>query len=526
MSDREFIAAKINDLKNGQMKSVSIDGNEILLCKIENKFFALGAHCTHYGAPLVDGVLNGDRIVCPWHHACFNARTGDRLEPPANDSLPKYETKIDGDNLIVMLPEKIVGSRLPNLSKRGKNNHQQFVIIGGGAAGYSAAQTLREEGFSGRIILITQEDCEPYDRPNLSKDYLAGDAEGSWIPLRSNDFYDELDIEVMLNKKVLNINFSNKSIMLSDNENIKYNKLLLATGGEARKLKIPGEDLKNVFTLRSFEDSKKIIEASKRASKAVIIGASFIGMETAYSLRKRGLQITVISQEEIPFEKVFGREVGNLFKKLHEDNGVKFRLSFSLKEFVGKEKVQAVLLQNGDRIETDLVVLGVGVKPSTSFLKNLNLLPDGSVKVDEYFKIQDDVFAAGDIATYTDWRTGEDMRIEHWRTAEQQGRIAALNMLDKKNPNKIVPFFWTSQVGLSLNYVGHAVDWQEIIFKGDISSQEFIAFYVKNNKVYAAAGNFRDKDMAAIEELMRLDKMPSPEKLKYDSIDFVKLLSK
>ncbi len=525
MNERVFVAANINEFNDGQMKSVSIDGNEILLCKIGNNYFALGANCTHYGAPLADGVLSGDRIICPWHHACFNAKTGDRIEPPANDSLPKYETKIDGDNLIVILPENIVGSRLPNFTKFEKNNHQQFVIIGGGAAGYSAAQTLREEGFSGRIILITQENCEPYDRPNLSKDYLAGDAEESWIPLRSINFYDELDIEVMLNKKVLNINFSNKSITLSDNEYIKYNKLLLAPGSDARKLNIPGEDLQNVFTLRSFEDSKKIIASSKNASKAVIIGASFIGMETAYSLRKRGLHVTVVSQEEIPFEKVFGREVGNLFKKLHEDNGVKFRLSFKIKEFVGTEKVQAVLLQNGDKVEADLVVMGVGVRPATGFLKNLNLLPDGSVKVDEYFRIQEDVFAAGDIVSYKDWQTGEEMRIEHWRTAEQQGRIAAQNMLGKKIPNRIVPFFWTSQVGLSLNYVGHAVDWQEIIFKGDISSKEFIAFYVKNNKVYAAAGNFRDKEMAAIKEFMRLNKMPSPDKLKYDSIDFIKLLS-
>ncbi len=440
MSQREFTAAKVDELQNGEMKSITSDGNEILLCKIDNNYYAVGAHCTHYGAPLVDGVLNGDRIICPWHHACFNVRTGDRLEPPANDSLPNYITKIEGENVIVMLPEKMEGGRLPVLARHDKNDNKQFVIIGGGAAGYSAAQTLRENGFKGRIILITQEDLEPYDRPNLSKDYLAGDAEESWIPLRSNDFYEKYDIEIMLNKKVTNINFSNKSINLADGENLNYNKLLLATGSEARKLKIPGEDLKDIFTLRSFEDSKKIINASKNASKAVVIGASFIGMETAYSLRKRGLQVTVISQEEIPFEKVFGREVGNLFKKLHEDNGVKFRLSFSLKEFVGNDKVQAVLLQNGDKIETDLVVIGVGVKPATGFLKNLDLLPDGSIKVDEFFKVQDDVFAAGDIATFTDWRTGEDTRIEHWRTAEQQGRIAAQNMLEKKSRIKSFHF--------------------------------------------------------------------------------------
>ena len=524
MSERIFSACKTDELNNGDMKSISIEGNEILLCKIENEYYALDAHCTHYGAPLAEGILNGDRIVCPWHHACFNARTGERVEPPAQDSLTKYETKIEGDSVLIKIPEKFSKNGHNKMVKRDKKNQKQFVIIGGGAAGYSAAQTLREDGFTGRIILITQDKYEPYDRPNLSKDYLAGDAEEFWLPIRSSNFYEDYDIEVMLNIIVTKVNFQSKTILLSNTENIKYDKLLIAVGSEARTLKIPGENLKNVFTLRSFDESKNIIAASKTASKIIIIGASFIGMETAYSLRKRGLDITVISQEEIPFERVFGKEIGKLFNKLHKENGVKFRLSLSLKEFVGTNKVEAVQLNNGSKIETDLVIIGVGVKPATNFLKNLNLLSDGSIKVDEFFKVHDDVYAAGDIATFTDWRTGEAMRIEHWRTAEQQGRIAAHNMMDKKFPNKIVPFFWTSQVGLSLNYVGHAVDWQEIIFKGDISAKEFIAFYVKNNLVYAAAGNFKDKEMAAIEELMRLNKMPSPELLKYKSINLVELL--
>ncbi len=526
MSSREFNVGSIHDLKNGELKSISVNGNEILLCKIDGGVYALGAHCTHYGAPLVDGILNGDRLVCPWHHACFNAKTGDRLEPPANDSLPKYETRIDGEYVIVKLPEKIEGNRLPQLSMRKESDVRKFVIVGGGAAGYSAAQTLREEGFEGRIILVTREDHSPYDRPNLSKDYLAGDADESWLPLRSQDFYKEYGIELMLNKNVTAVNDSTKTIIFSKDENLKYDKLLIATGGEARKLNIPGENLKNVFTLRSFDDSRKIIEAGKNASKVIIIGASFIGMETAYSLSKKGLPVTVISQEEIPFEKVFGKEIGGLFKKLHEENGVNFRLSLSLKEFAGKDKVEAVLLENGERIEADLVVVGVGVKPATGFLKNLNPLPNGSLNVDEYFQVVEDVYAAGDIATFTFWITGEKIRIEHWRTAEQQGRIAARNMLGKKQQYREVPFFWSAQVGLSINYVGHASDWHEIIFKGDVSSKEFIAFYVKDNKVLAAAGNFCDKEMAAIEELMRLNKMPSPAILKYKSVDLIHLLTK
>ena len=508
------------------MKSVSLDGNEILLCKIDDGFYALSAHCTHYGAPLADGLLNGDRIVCPWHHACFNARTGARLEPPANDSLQKYETKIDGQNVIVILPEKIEGGVPPQIPEYKKADKRKFVIIGGGAAGYSAAQTLREDGFAGDIILISKEKQAPYDRPNVSKDYLAGDAEESWMPLRGENFYKDFGINLMLNKTVTGVDRDEKKIKFSGSESISFDKLLIATGGEPRRLGIPGENLKNVFTLRSFEDSNRIIKASAGAKKAVIIGASFIGMETAFSLRKRGLDVLVISAEMIPFEKVFGKEVGSLFKSLHEENGVTFRLSFTLSEFAGNEKVEAVLLQNGESFDADIVVLGVGVKPATNFLKNFDLLPDGSIKVDDYLRVSGDIFAAGDIASHTDWRTGERVRIEHWRTAEQQGIIAAHNMMGLNIPNRTVPFFWTSQVGLSFNYVGHVSEWQEIIFKGDISSKEFIAFYVKNDKVYAAAGNFRDKEMAAIEELMRLDKMPSPEELKYKSIDLAGLLSK
>jgi NADPH-dependent 2,4-dienoyl-CoA reductase/sulfur reductase-like enzyme/nitrite reductase/ring-hydroxylating ferredoxin subunit len=525
MSKKEYYAAKVNDFKNGEMKTISVNGNEILLCKTEDGFSALASHCTHYGAPLSEGVLSGDRIVCPWHHACFNVKTGDLLEPPARDSLPVYDVRVDGENIYVALSEELITSRLPKMVKGNiKKDKRTFVIIGGGAAGEVAAQTLREDGFEGKIIMITQENHSPYDRPNLSKDYLAGDADESWMPLRSESFYELFGIDIMLNKKVKGVNFKDKCIDFNSGDILKYDKMLIAPGSIPRKLGLPGEDLKNVFTLRSFDDSKKIIEAGKSGSRAVIIGASFIGMETAYSLNKRGLDVTVISMEEIPFERVFGREVGKLFKNLHEEIGVKFKLSLSLKEFAGKQKVEAVVLQSGESIEADLVILGVGVKPATEFLHNLKLLPDGSVKVNAYLQINEDVFAAGDIVTLPDWRTDGNIRIEHWRNAEQQGRIAAHNMAGKMTQFKCVPFFWTSQVGLSLNYVGHAVDWEEIIFHGDINSKEFIAYYIKDDKVAAAAGNFRDKEMAAIEELMRLDIMPTPEMLKLDSVDLVKLL--
>lgn len=525
MGKKTFVALKTSDLKNGEMKTISHEGMEFLLCKIKNEFFALSAHCTHYGALLSDGVLSDDRIVCPLHHACFNAKTGNLLEPPAQDSLVKYDVKVDGENVVVTIPESSEGSRMPKMSKPDiKSDERKFVILGGGAAGNAAAQALREADFKGRIIMITQENRTPYDRPNLSKEYLSGEAEEAWMPLRSKEFYDEYGIEILFNKKVREASAADKKIYFYEGDSLKYDKLLIATGGKARKLNLPGEDLQNVLSLRSFDDADKIIEASRSAKKVIIIGASFIGLETAYSLTKKNIPVTIISQEEIPFERVFGREIGKLFKKHHEKAGVKFRLSHSLKAFEGKEKVEAVVLQNGDRIKTDLVIVGVGVLPSTNFVKGIMLLPDGSIKVNKYFQAAVDVYAAGDAATIQDWRTGEDIRIEHWRTAAQQGRIAAFNMAGRQIESGIVPFFWTSQVGLDLRYAGHAKDWQEIIIHGDVQSKDFIAFYLKNDFVYSAAGCNRDKDIAAIEELIRLNKLPDSTKLKYDSIDFSELL--
>jgi len=524
MKYKEVAIAKKSGLKDGEMKAFSADGTEILLSRINGEFFALAAHCTHYGAPLETGLLNGERIVCPWHHACFNAKTGNLLEPPARDALERYEVKIEGDDIIVRLPEEPAGSRMPEMVRRDKNDRRTFVILGAGASGNAAAQALREAGFAGRIVMVTYENRIPYDRPNVSKDYLQGTAEPEWMPLRPEDFYEEHDIELMRETEVIEADIAEKTVKLSSGERLKYDSILLALGGTSRTLNIPGADLKNVFTLRSFDDADRIIAAAKKASKIAIVGASFIGMETAFSLRGREKDVTMIGLEAVPFERVFGEEIGRMFQKLHEENGVKFKLNTAVERFDGDESVQAVALKNGDRVEADLVIVGVGVKPATDVLRGIDLEPDGSVKVDRYFHAGNNVFAAGDIATFPDWHTGQGIRIEHWRTAEQQGRIAAFNMAGKKTAYESVPFFWTVQAGLHLRYVGHAADWDEIILHGDVSQQNFIVFYVKNNQVHAAAACQRDKELCAVEELMRLKKMPPPAKLRDKSVDLFQML--
>jgi NADPH-dependent 2,4-dienoyl-CoA reductase/sulfur reductase-like enzyme/nitrite reductase/ring-hydroxylating ferredoxin subunit len=525
MSLKEFKAAKINDLEDGEMKAVSAgDGKEILLTRIDGNYFAFGAHCTHYGGPLAEGILCNGIIMCPWHHACFDAKTGDMNNPPAMDSLPKYETKETGDDVIIMLPDELESSRTPEMVKADPSDESNFIIIGGGASGNAASQALREAGYKGKITIITQEARTPYDRPNLSKAYLSGEAPSEWMPLRDKELFKNYNINFLFSHKVEEVNIDKKEICLDDDRILKYDKVLLATGGIPQKLNIPGSDFKNIFYLRSFDDCDRIIEAVKNISKVVVIGASFIGMEVAFHLHERKLDVTVIGPEDVPFKNIFGSEVGSLIKKLQKEHGVKFKLNSIVTSFEGDEKIDSVVLSDGEKINCDVVVIGIGVKPATSFIKGINLEKDGSIKVDEYLQAAENVFASGDIATFP--YNGNYIRIEHWRVAEQQGRIAGFNMAGKKIKFDKQPFFWTQQAGLNIRYIGYAKEWDETITWGDINSKEFITFLVKNNKVAAAIGNNRDVEIAAIEFLMLNNKVPSATELKEKEIDLVKLTTK
>lgn len=526
MPGKRFMAAKADELHDGEMKSVKTDdGQTILLVRIGDEYRAFAGHCPHYGAPLADGAHSDERLVCPWHHAAFNIETGDDIEPPALDHLEKYQVSIKGEDVVIELPERISGIRYAaRVKKNTGSDGRTFIIIGAGAAGYAAADALRQNNYRGRIVMITREKDPPYDRPNLSKGFLSGEYGDESMPLRRKNFYDEADIELLLDTTVTKVDIGHKKVMTKTGATISFDALLLATGGKPRLPDIPGIKLGNIFTLRSYADARAILAAARDADRAAVIGAGFIGTEVSYALSQHNIKVSLIAREKVPFERVLGREIGEIFQTAHADYGAQMLMGQTVTRFEGKKKVEKVILGNGDAIEVDMVVLGLGVVPATHFIDGLPLNDDGSITVDKYLRAAPDVYAAGDIARFPYRLTGDDIRIEHWRTALQHGHVAGCNMAGVPTEYNSVPFFWTTQAGLGLQYIGHARGWDEIIFDGQTAEKNFLAYYVKKGKVHAVAAMGRDREMAAIQEIMRMDRFPSPDQLKDGSVDFVKLL--
>jgi NADPH-dependent 2,4-dienoyl-CoA reductase/sulfur reductase-like enzyme/nitrite reductase/ring-hydroxylating ferredoxin subunit len=508
-------------IREGEMRRLELEGKGVVLAHVDGQYYAFRAGCTHYGGPLDEGVLKGYTVMCPWHHACFDIRNGSRMEPPALNNLPTYTVRLEGQEAIVTLDSP------PQPAVEIQPDNRLFVIIGGGAASNAAAEALRRVGFQGKITIISAVPEVPIDRPNLSKEYLDGHAKPEWMPLRDKNWYDQRNIELLLNTKVTAVNPQAHTITLADNNSIRYDKLLLATGGTPRHLNVTGMDLANVFTLRSQSDADAIIAAAKEGQRAVIIGASFIGMEVAASLvGGYKTNVTVVAPEPIPFAPIFGDRIGQLFKKEHEANGVTFRLQSEVAQLVGENgQVTGVQLKNGDVLPADFVVVGVGVSPATEFLKSSGLKlheRDGSVRVNANLQSSEsDIYAAGDIAR---WDNGspDGQRIEHWRVAQQHGIVVAQNMAGQQaNINDHVPFFWTKQWDINLRSVGFAKDWDEIVYRGDVEAKNFIAFYVKSGQLQGAVSCKRDAETCAVEFILR-DKMPlTKEQMANDDFDLI-----
>lgn len=512
-----------HELSNGDLRRVTVGSTPVLLARSGDNFYALGAFCSHSGAPLDQGLMHDGRIICPWHMASFAVQTGQQCEPPGLDSLTRYPLTVEGKDIIVEVPEEAsVHRTLPMDTYRPKVDNRVFVILGAGIAGQMAAETLRQEGYEGRLIMITAEAEMPYRRTALSKGYLQSGSGGSLPILRSDSFFEEHGIEVWCDRTVTAVKPDEHSLTFTNGETLTYDQLLLATGGKARPLDVPGAHLDNIFTLHQAADAAQILAAAENAQRAVVVGSSFIGMEVAASLIQAGLAVTVVSPTAVPFEKIFGPAVGGRLQKLHAEQGVEFCVGQKATQFLGDAAVESVVLENGDSLPADLVVVGIGIQPATDFIEAVDLHPgDGSVRVDAHLQAAPDVFAAGDVARYPDPRLGRDIRIEHWRLAAQHGRIAARNMLAQAVPFKGVPFFWTDQFSMSLQYVGHADDWDEVIIHGDLEAGEFMAFYVQAGQILAVLANGYAQQLIAIAELMGLGELPNAEALQQGPIDWV-----
>ncbi|MEO1094090.1 MAG: FAD-dependent oxidoreductase [Cyanobacteria bacterium J06638_28] len=543
MSSLRVSVCQVDDLSPGEMQQFSVKGRDILLARLEDDFLATAAHCSHYGAPLVEGVRHGDRIICPWHNACFSLATGAQLEPPGRDDLVRYPVTIEAGTVYVELPVSKVQTRSnaffeepepiqahvhPDLARPVlQQDDRTFVIVGAGAAGSAAAEMLRQMRFRGRILMLTADSQLPYDRTALSKSYLQSDSLEDSDSLRPAEFYEQYGIEIKTAIRATRLDCNAKRLICDDDTVIPYDAILLATGGKVRQIPIEGADRANIFTLRRAEEAKQLLQAAQNAQRAVVIGSGFIGMEVAASLKQQGLDVTVVGSSTVPFAKVLGKDVGDLFQQIHEAEGVRFQLGTKATAFHGNGKVESVELETGETLPADLVVVGIGVEPATDFA-GADILDDRdrSVLVDEYLQAAPDVYAAGDIARFPYLMTGEPVRIEHWRLAMQQGRIAACNMLGKAVPFRSVPFFWTGQFGQKLRYVGHVEAWDDVIIHGSLADKSFLAFYVKADTVLAVAGIGRDRDIAAISELMRIGRTLTTQELQQTDTNWIEHLKK
>ncbi len=504
--------AQFDDLKDGEMRQVKVGSLDVLLVRVDGEYHAMGAHCTHYGAPLVEGVLSGKHVICPWHHAVYDVTSGDHIEPPGRDCLTSFAVAVDGTNVNVTVLKDDKESRLPHFCKPRKGDDREIGIVGAGAAASMAAETLRKSGYTGKITMMTYEDDFPYDRPNVSKDYLMGEAEPSWMPLRSAKFYADHGISIVFGRRVMSVDVNTKEVIFDDDETRTFDMLLLATGGIPRQLPVPHADGAKVILLHSMNDANSIIERLKNIEgtpKVVVVGSSFIGLEVAQSLRHRGVEVAVATIDEIPFEKTLGRRVGNYVKDLHSNHGVDFHLGAEIARIEHFDRTTTVVLADETRLDADLVIVGIGVRPATDYVRGIKLNKDGSITVDSKMQVCEGVFAAGDIARFPSPQTGESIRVEHWRLANQHGQIAGYNMAGKETDYQEVPFFWTQHYGVSLRYVGHAQDWDTIAYEGTPESGDFIAYYMKNGQTMAACGT-RDHALAQIHAQYRNGQSPRP----------------
>ncbi|XP_052800272.1 apoptosis-inducing factor 3-like isoform X2 [Mya arenaria] len=520
----EAIVCDVDDLKSGEMKEVDVGGaGTALLVRDGDNFYAMGPKCSHYGAPLIKGVLCNGRVRCPWHGACFNIKSGDIEEFPGLDSVPSYKVEVS-DGKVKVRADK---AALTNVKRQkamcqSSPGNKGVLIIGGGPSSVACAETLRQEGFQGDITIISRDKYLPYDRIKLSK---AMDIKPDAIALRNADFYQSNDITVKTNKEVKAVNTSDKTVKFVDDSSSSYDSLLIATGGQPRVLPIPGVDLKNVFSLRTPDDANAIAAAAT-GKNVVIIGSSFIGLEVASYMHDKAASVHVLCRGQCPLEHVFGKRVGQVFTKLHEDKGVKFHFEAGIKEFVGVDgAVTEAILSTGVRIPADVAILGVGVVPATSFLKDsgIEMTDRGFIPVNENMATNvKDVYAAGDIVEFPLFSVGgKSVNIQHWQMAHAHGRNAAYSILGKPSPIRSVPYFWTVMYGKSVRYTGYGPGYDDIVVHGDLEDNKFVAFYTKGDEVVAVASLNFDPIVSQAAEMFQAGKTITKQEIQSDPKSWV-----
>lgn len=478
----------IHDLEQGKIMRGRVGDEDAILVACGQDYFAVGALCTHYHAALADGLIVGDTVRCPMHHACFSLRSGEALRAPALDSISAWRVERVLDKVFVRErfppPMRSIAS-----ATASPKTPRSVVIVGGGAAGLAAADMIRREGYSGPVTMLSADDTPPYDRPNVSKDYLAGTAPEEWMPLREARYYVDRDINLILNERVASIDVARHLVRLGDGRELVFGSLLLATGADPIRLQLPSTAAARIFYLRTLADCRAILAAVASAKTAVIVGASFIGLEVAASLRTRGIEVHVAGLERVPLERVLGPEVGSFVQELHEQHGVTFHLGQSVTRVDGTQ----VTLTNGQTLRADFVVLGVGVRPAIALAEEAGLTVDRGITVNEYLETNaPGIFAAGDIARWPDPHSGERIRVEHWVVAQRQGQVAAQNILGSRQPFAAVPFFWSQHYDVAINYVGHAEKWDATTVEGALGSHDCSVTYRKGDRTLAVATIGRD----------------------------------
>ncbi|AXE96499.1 MULTISPECIES: FAD-dependent oxidoreductase [Paraburkholderia] len=493
--------ARFSDLREDRAERVVVDGENILLVRHGDTVRAYAADCPHAGGPLEQGGLCHGRIICPWHKGTFDAATGSVLEPPPLVALDRYPVVVSSDDVIVA-PRK-----QPQAVRHAAAAQPHYVVIGAGAAGAAACTALREYGFGGRLTLIGDDPHAPYDCTALTKFVLSADmAPADVPPLLAPDWLARHDVERIV-AKVARLDVPRRTIHFADGGQLTYDTALLATGSVPKLPAIAGIELGGVHVLRNRDDAAALVEAigeDAEHTRVAILGGSFIGLETAAALRKRGTPVTVISPEKTPFARQFGERAGAMFRTLHERNGVLFHLDTKVVSLEGEAgRVHEVTLENGDRVAADVVLLDTGVAPATGFVEGLPLQKDGGVIVNAGMQAAPGLYAAGDIAVFPLHEHQEPLRIEHWRVAQQHARIAAQNMCGARHRYAGVPYFWTYHFGKNFEYLGHASEWDDIVIDGELERQQFVALYVKDGKVVAVLACERQAHTARLIDAMR-----------------------